>query len=225
MKKPAPPSEIHFGYDPGDDWKEGLRSRLGYIKYRSHELGPNDWKERFALIREGYTIIHDRLMARARYARTINPYWLVWDWSPIEYNAWCEIRRLPLPLYPQYPVLGYFLDFADPYRRICIELDGRKYHNAEADAQRDKVLAAHGWRIFRIPGSVANRYKHDVLPEHLWHVGEEFAEEWEEDEYATYADELRRTTIDGFFEWLKENFYSRADTERAAGGEDEGDEE
>lgn len=87
------------------------------------------------------------------------------DWmklfTPIEELAWGAIRCNGMALYPQYPVINYFLDFGNPYLKIGIELDGRDYHNYERDLHRDQELASIGWKIFRITGSemVNTNYK------------------------------------------------------------------
>jgi len=60
-----------------------------------------------------------------------------------------------LPLYPQFPLFNYFIDFAKPYLRIGVELDG-KQHDQNADQERDNRLAEYGWSIFRITGLEAN---------------------------------------------------------------------
>lgn len=86
------------------------------------------------------------------------------DWSqifsPIEFQAWCVIRcKGNIPLYPQYPVGKYFLDFGNPYFKIGLELDGKKYHDEQKDKQRDTLLKEMGWRVFRISGAEMNRTK------------------------------------------------------------------
>ncbi|MDR5730701.1 MAG: DUF559 domain-containing protein [Terriglobia bacterium] len=87
----------------------------------------------------------------------IDPYFYDWEFTPIEQEGWNSIRRMGLPLYPQVPVAGYFLDFGDPHQLIGVELDGAKYHDAARDLIRDTKLKALGWRIFRIAGREANR--------------------------------------------------------------------
>ncbi len=83
------------------------------------------------------------------------PYFLDWAkyFSPIEEDAWICIRDKGIPLYPQFPLFNYFVDFANPLLRIGVELDGKDWHDTESDRKRDHLLAAYGWRIFRIPGS------------------------------------------------------------------------
>jgi very-short-patch-repair endonuclease len=40
----------------------------------------------------------------------------------------------------QHPCLGYILDFYLPSRKLAIEVDGKKFHNPEADAKRDQII-------------------------------------------------------------------------------------
>lgn len=74
--------------------------------------------------------------------------------TPIERNVWSEIRAFGLPMYMQFPVLDFFLDFADPVKKIGIEADGKKFHeNTQIeDAIRQKKLEDEGWKIYRITG-------------------------------------------------------------------------
>jgi very-short-patch-repair endonuclease len=79
------------------------------------------------------------------------------DWfeimTPIEWCAWKEMRsRGNIVMYPQYPVLGYHLDFANPGIKLGIELDGKDYHDQDNDIIRDIDLVNAGWTIIRIPG-------------------------------------------------------------------------
>lgn len=80
------------------------------------------------------------------------------DWpsfmTPIEFRAWGSIRsKGRVVLYPQYPALNYHLDFGNPGLKIGLELDGKKFHDKERDAERDSKLKAIGWTIYRISGS------------------------------------------------------------------------
>lgn len=86
----------------------------------------------------------------------INPYFLDWNmvFSPIETVAWNSIRSIgKIVLYPQVPLFNYFVDFANPYLKIGLELDGKDYHNKHEDKTRDEMLAKFGWKIFRVKGS------------------------------------------------------------------------
>lgn len=87
------------------------------------------------------------------------------DWisffSPLEHHAWNIIRcQGNIVLYPQFPVLRYFIDFANPYLKIGVELDSKKYHDLNRDRLRDKKLYDKGWKIFRISSrETYNEYK------------------------------------------------------------------
>ncbi len=73
--------------------------------------------------------------------------------TPIEASVWEMIREMGVVFYPQFPIAGYFLDFANPVRQIIIECDGRQWHkDKEKDAARDNELADRGWTTYRFPG-------------------------------------------------------------------------
>jgi very-short-patch-repair endonuclease len=117
--------------------------------------------QRFTRIREHYKRELPRMMAI--YEETgrcyFDPYRLDFtsDMTPIEYSVWCDIRGTGLPFYPQIPALNYFLDFADPFKKIAIECDGAQWHDAEKDAKREARLKEVGWTIYRIPGRVCKK--------------------------------------------------------------------
>lgn len=107
---------------------------------------------RWQVIRDAYAKQMPLILEYAKHDARISPYFIDWDFTPIERFAWMDIRGRGLPFFPQVPALNYFIDFAEPYRKIGIELDGRQFHNKEKDTARDERLWAEGWRIFRIPG-------------------------------------------------------------------------
>jgi very-short-patch-repair endonuclease len=43
-------------------------------------------------------------------------------------------------MYPQFPVGPYFLDFADPVKKLGIEVDSRRYHE---DRAKDRLREQH----------------------------------------------------------------------------------
>lgn len=108
------------------------------------------------LIREKYQHhLPEILQVRATGLRSrLNPYFIDWIplFTPIEMNAWCDIRYWGLPFYPQFPVANKFIDFADPFFKIGVELDGAAYHDKQKDRQRDEELYRLGWKIFRVTG-------------------------------------------------------------------------
>jgi len=95
--------------------------------------------------------------AHRKYQDSGDPYFMDWNFTPIEYSAWQDIRGSGLPMLPQVPVLKYFIDFGDPVKKIGIECDGKEWHDPIKDKKRDKQLLEIGWKIFRIPGHVCRR--------------------------------------------------------------------
>ena len=128
------------------------------------------------------------------------------DWtrlfSPIEEMAWGEIRCLGLPFFPQYPVLQFFADFADPIKKIVIECDGKKFHNKQKDAVRDKLMVADGWKVFRVPGSDCSR-----VIDSPWEDFGYFLADGCEDEAVSLISKWARHTVDGLIWALSVEFY------------------
>ena len=82
----------------------------------------------------------------------IDPYFFDWKFTPIENSLWADIRGNGAPFIPQYPVLDYFIDFANPFLKIGIEADGKQWHNRDKDKIRDERLLDIGWKVFRVTG-------------------------------------------------------------------------
>lgn len=121
---------------------------------RAPEFPPNDWDA----IREHYAYFLPRIMAEARDEWAFDPY--LWDngmlrMTPIEAWLWADLREVNAIVYPQFPVGGVFVDFANPVAKVAIECDGAAYHQDVAkDRKRDARLQALGWTVYRIPGWV-----------------------------------------------------------------------
>ncbi len=82
--------------------------------------------------------------------------------TPIEEQAWNIIRsKGRIVLYPQYPILDFYADFANPGLKIVLELDGKQYHDRDKDLERDKKMKAIGWTVYRVTGKEIynTRYK------------------------------------------------------------------
>lgn len=106
-------------------------------------------------IRGMYTDFHDDIAAAGPREWGVDPYIVDWPalFTAIEYALWCDIRAAGIVMYPQYPVLGYFVDFGNPCARVAIECDGRAYHQDRgADWKRQREIEAQGWTVYRITG-------------------------------------------------------------------------
>lgn len=123
-----------------------------------------------------------------------DPYFMDWEFSPIESYVWGDIRSMGLPFYPQIPVLNYFIDFGCPFLKIGIECDGKAWHDSELDKARDVRLAKQGWMIFRIEGHECVR---TVEP---WM-------ESEEEERAELVDKYFMTTSEGILRAIKRRYF------------------
>lgn len=104
--------------------------------------GPGKW----AAIKKIYAI---------QQGRGYSPYFVDWPevFTPIEKDAWHYIRMYGLPMFPQYPIGRFFVDFGDPCQRIAIECDGKAFHDEAKDRKRDAALLDQGWTVYRFSGS------------------------------------------------------------------------
>lgn len=126
---------------------------MGFDNYKKMRALGDRWTRdkdtpaRWQIIRDAYALMLPKIMEGR-----VNPYFLEWDFTPIERLAWMDIRGGGIPMYPQFPVGRVFIDFADPVLKIGVELDGAAYHQHEKDLARDTELAKRGWKIFRVKG-------------------------------------------------------------------------
>jgi hypothetical protein len=100
--------------------------------------------DKWGYIRQGYMEHMPDIMAAARKNRRgwIAPYFYDWAtyFSPIEEVAWHAIRgHYGIPLYPQFPLFNFFVDFANPY--VCVRLQFDAYERGaiflSSDLQAD----------------------------------------------------------------------------------------
>ena len=74
------------------------------------------------------------------------------------WDMWIEDseRASKIPLFPQYHVGRYYLDFAHPETKTAIEIDGRMYHTDQYtfthDRVRQRTLEKQGWCFIRFSG-------------------------------------------------------------------------
>lgn len=118
-------------------------------------LGGQDINERWANIRKAYAYELPSIMQSLKQGQF--HYHDFMDFrsvmSPIEKTTWDDIKYYGVRLLPEFPVLHYFIDFANPLHKIGLEMDGAQWHDAEKDAARDARLGREGWKIHRITGS------------------------------------------------------------------------
>jgi len=112
----------------------------------------NNWN----LIRDFYKMVSHKIMDEKSNEWALDPYF--WDtglirMTPIESWLWHDLRAVDAVVYPQYPIDGVFVDFANPKANVVIECDGYAYHtDKEKDENRDKKLRDAGWHVYRING-------------------------------------------------------------------------
>ncbi|WP_167342066.1 hypothetical protein [Nonlabens sp. SY33080] len=85
------------------------------------------------------------------------------SFSYLEKRTWEDISYINVPLYPQYPVKNFFIDFANPDLKIGLEVDGSNYHDIERDFKIDTKLAKFDWKIYRSPYSESKREYMDII--------------------------------------------------------------
>lgn len=134
----------------------------------------------FDKIRHHYSSLPLLLQANSSHPNIwINPYGEI-NWAeyftPIEEYTWMALRSIGnCPLYPQYPALKYFIDFANPLAKVGIECDGFDYHqDKEKDIRRDTELLKEDWAIFRISGSDCFRGEEDYYDMSYKEEGEKY---------------------------------------------------
>lgn len=140
-------------------------------------------------IREAYQRCKTRIEASPR--PTVHPYEIFpWQFSKAEDCFWHEVRCSWLPLYPEYPILNYFVDFANPNLKLAVEIDGKEWHqgNEAKDAERQRRIEAEGWKVERLAAS-------SCMGEHSEYIKRETGrEDWELDDWL----EERGMTYDAF---------------------------
>ncbi len=140
----------HLNYK---DYIEHSYTRKLKLDYRELEKITDKW----GYIRQVYMEKMPYIMEMAKFdiSNMIDPYLMDWlpIFTPIEVIAWNKIRSLGrIALYPQFPLFNYFIDFANPYLRIGLELDGKDFHDDVKDKLRDQKLSEFGWKIYRVKG-------------------------------------------------------------------------
>lgn len=157
--------------------------------------------DRFKALAENYRNYQKQVDAGFASWMHGDPYQIA-DWvtlfSPIEYDAWSEIRGYGLALWPQLPVGKFFVDFGNPVAKIALECDGREFHDPAKDRARDAALNEMGWRVFRVTGSEC--YQTRVMDDPADHHGaddyEEFMEEYDAKTIVPVIREMKRILME-----------------------------
>jgi hypothetical protein len=163
-------------YGTLDRWIEAMQAESSLVA--AYEVAKTD-PQRWDAIRAYYSFFRNEIAITPAHKWATDPYGLPVHsrFTPIEKDAWDCIRIHGLVMYPQYPALGYFLDFANPVLKVAIEMDGRGWHDPVRDAQRDARLMASDWTVYRIPGGHCLRQL--PCPEELRGQSEEITPEYE----------------------------------------------
>jgi hypothetical protein len=172
-------------YTMADLYHRLIESRSEMRKWFLMYESANTYIDKLKAIRLYYLMHEERIINHHKKdsAGWYDSYIINWLelFTPIEQDAWNSIRaKGRVVLYPQYPVVGYFLDFGNPYYKIGLELDGKKYHKKENDRRRDLELKHLGWTIYRITGTemIKNDYK-DFYDFEEWEWNENPDELWQ----------------------------------------------
>lgn len=134
-------------------------------RHRAAQLAlSSDWKQSLSAIRRFYEIVMPEITEAGRREWGVDPYEVNWPaiFTPIEDSLWQHIRWEDIVLYPQFPANGFFLDFANPVAKVCIECDGAAFHADKLkDERRDAILRSHGWSVYRISGRDCHKQDFD----------------------------------------------------------------
>lgn len=175
--------------------------------FHSRYADATDWRVRLNIIRLAYNFHMPRILESARTGKIINPYIVSWQFTDLQDCVWSEVRGIGLPFYPLFPIQQFYADFADPARKIVLDIEGIAMpYPAELERvkKREQAFLADGWEIHTISSSTVRRLLHDVFDE-------DYANEIEEainSEYP-YSDDnahyLRdaKTTLDGYLLYLR----------------------
>ena len=134
-----------------------------------------------------YTL-KDREWIKERYKQSEiwdDPYtvlpWCVEYMSPIEKIVRCDLKSRWFKMYPQYPVWNYFLDFADPVKRIWIEVDWKEFHKDKSkDNNRQQYIEGKWWKILRIEWyCVFDELDYDEFADEEFNYDEPLESEWQ----------------------------------------------
>jgi very-short-patch-repair endonuclease len=123
------------------------------------------------------------------------------EFSPAEDIAWDIIIRYRVFLLPQFPVKRYFVDFANPFLKIAIEIDGKQWHkDTEKDKDRQSDMEQDGWRFVRFSAIDTMTSKEEAF-ENEFGISFEDGEMLPNDEFVEMWKSLRFKNFECFCWW------------------------
>lgn len=186
-----------------------LEARSGYEEIDSK----TPLKHKEAIIREEYARTYSWLTSYPKEGRCYEPRFMGYHYNMTLHAdyAWSCLKAEGISMLPLFPFFHYFLDFADPFRKITILVEEEETPwDEQAVVEQDKLLSLTGWTVYRIPKKVAHTFETKLLPEEMGRCPYgEFDDDEQYQTYLSYKPRLREETIDGFFSWLKEEVYSK----------------
>ena len=114
------------------------------------EAGPGF--DRRLVIRRYYRDALPEIMslAKTNLSMWYSKYPFDWRFNKNEKSLCSSICHRPMAMYPEFPVLNYFVDFGNPFLQIAIEADSKTFHDKGRDTERDHNLLQEGWKTFRV---------------------------------------------------------------------------
>jgi very-short-patch-repair endonuclease len=132
---------------------DSLFEKMSYMdELNTMYESPQNSFERKIVLRQYYMDAMPEIinLARQSLSAWASVYPFDWKFNENEQSLWSSIRSNPMVMYPEFPVFNYFVDFGNPYLRIAIEADSKKFHSKEKDAERDRKLLQINWKTFRV---------------------------------------------------------------------------
>jgi very-short-patch-repair endonuclease len=136
--------------------------------------------------------------------------------TKLEQKIWriLQSMRVPYKLYGQFKqqVPGeqqpFVMDFAMPEIGVDIEADGAIWHEQEGrkekDAERDRKLAAYGWRVLRFNEDAINSQMDEVQKVIAQNIKEAAEERFSKRKKAFSSEDIKNAMVEPEFEPLNE---------------------
>lgn len=168
------------------------------------------WQLKCLVLQAAYKHYLPLILEAAKAGRSIDPNIVAWEFSTTERDTWGEIRALGLPFYPRFPVLDYFADFADPFRKIVIEVNRSKPQNKTRDNLCEKLMREAGWEVYRLTGRTTMRLLGDAFTaDEAVEIEEAINSKYPFSEANQSYLEMAESTLDGFLLVLRRRHYSK----------------